>query len=75
MWFKTVLLNGWPSEHSDKVEIQDPSDESEVLGSIQRLMPSSMQNHQVEIMRREDELDLVIRERPNGAVMGHLVSC
>ena len=75
MWFKAILLDGWPMDNSSEVEIQDPSDENEVLSQIKPLMPSIQQSHRVEMMRSGERLNLLVRERPNGAVMGHFVSC
>ena len=71
MWFRPIISDGWPVKRAQTIEIQDPSNELEVLRKIK----DASSTLTVELAPRRDRVDLVIRDRESGAVTGHLVPC
>lgn len=72
MFFKKIIENGWPCKKAS-VEIQDPTNDLEVLERLRMRMPPT--NLLVEMVPKRHQLDLVVRERYTGAVLCHLASC
>ncbi|MBU0501448.1 MAG: hypothetical protein KJ558_10155 [Gammaproteobacteria bacterium] len=73
MWFKTVIDKGWPCKKAAKIEIQDPSNELEVLDRL-RLRVAAV-NARVDLVPTGRRVDVVVRDRVSDAVLCHLVPC
>ncbi|OGT89711.1 MAG: hypothetical protein A2286_04090 [Gammaproteobacteria bacterium RIFOXYA12_FULL_61_12] len=73
MWFTKILENGWPCKKG-MVEIQDPSNELEVLESLRADIHAARARLEL-VPRGRRGVDVLVREHGTGAVLFHLAPC
>lgn len=79
MWFRQIIQGVFPVGNSPQIEIQDPSEDIEVIMSVKKHLSDSPEilgmDLMIEMLPIQSRVDLVIRERSTQAVLGHLIPC